>query len=175
MEQGIHAFNLWEGDLSGDGHNHVRQSILRIFTQPDVSRDELLDNFKTNLQALSFNMADLFAEWGSCPTENDLAMMKELRAKGWLQYSGLAGAPSETQAIALSAYYMPAVFSSLLLIRKDGSFVGGTGSFETLRAGGNWSSRPQGLSTDINDALGQYEAINYGGFKHYATAMRLSL
>lgn len=176
MEQGVHAFDLWEGDLSGDGHDHVRQSTLRIFTQPDVSRDELLDNFKTNLQALSFNMADLFAEWGACPTENDLAMMKELRAKGWLQYvTGLTGGPSETQAIALSAYYMPALFSSLLLIREDGSFVGSTGSFETLRARGNWTLRPLGLSSDINDILGQRESINYGGFKHYATAMQLSL
>lgn len=176
MEQGAHAFDLWEGDLSGDGHDQVRQSTLHIFTQPDVSRSELLDNFKINLQALSFNMADLFAEWCSCPTENDLAMMKELQAKGWLRYiPGLTGAPSETKALTLSAYYIPLVISTLLLIREDGSYIGGTGSFTTHRAHGNWTPRPLGLSTDINDALGQYEPINYGGFKYYATAKRLSL
>lgn len=172
MDHTVHTFNFWEGDLAGDGHDLTRHNTLSIFTEPHVTREELLDNLATNLQALSFDLKDLFTGWNSPPTAEDLTMMSELQAKGFLKYiTGLNGAMSKTQALILSAYYMPLLISTLLLIREDGSFVGGSGSFTTSRARSNWVSRPSDLSSDVNDILGARQPINYAGITHHETAV----
>lgn len=177
MNQAIHSFDFWEGDLSGDGHNQVRHTTLRIVTQPQVGRSDLLENLDVNLRSLGFEIRELFSQWGAQPTEADAQMVSLLRDAGWLRYvRGLngSGVPSHTQALILSAYYMPVLLSTLLLIRPDGSFIGGTGSFETARASANWGSRTPGTSSDLNDLLGNGTPINYSGPRHYETALSLA-
>lgn len=177
MDQMIHDFDFWEGDLAGDGHNQVRHTTLTIFTQPQINRAQLLDNLDVNLRSLGFEIGELFSQWGSQPTEADAQMVSQLREAGWLRYvRGLnsSGVPSHTQALILSAYYMPVLISTLLLVQPGGSFIGGTGSFDTARTSTSWGSRTPGTSSDLNDLLGDRTPINYSGPCYHETALSLS-
>lgn len=177
MDQMIHDFDFWEGDLAGDGHNQVRHTTLHIVTQPQVDRADLLGNLETNLRSLGFEIGELFSQWSAQPTESDAQMVSQLRDAGWLRYvRGLnsSGVPSHTQALILSAYYMPVLLSTLLLVRPDGSFIGGTGGFDTSRTSTSWGSRTPGTSSDLNDLLGAGTPINYSGPRRHETALHLA-
>lgn len=155
----IHTFELIEGDYTGNGHEQVLPSNLLIFTTEDVKRQDLIDNFKANLESLSFNISDLFNHHGH-PGQIDLDYLRQLSA--WMRY-----VPSQAldivQAQAISALHVPHLIASMILCDKKGRIIGGTGSFSIEKTGLDLYRTRDHNRAEINDLVDGGN-INYGGY-----------